>query len=273
MKFKSIKEADLYNKKVLVRVDLNVPFENGTVTESSRIDRILPTINQILKNNGIPILISHFGRPNGKYNKSMSLEKLVPYLSKALNRKVVFSSEITGPKVLKLAENLGRNSVLLIENIRFDPGEEKNDKDFVNKLSKLGEVFCNDAFSVAHRNHASITGITSVLPSYAGLLMLEELNSLDRVLTTPIRPVTAVIGGSKISTKLGLLNNLIKKVDKIIIGGGMANTFLYAKGYNIGTSIYEKDLKYISQNILCNAIKNNCEIKKANLCSQSIAFQ
>ena len=260
MIYNTFNEIELNNKRVLVRVDLNVPFENGKVSDNSRIDRIIPTIKRIQEHNAQPILLSHFGRPKGKFDSKLSLLKVVPYLASRLNQEVVFSHDIVGPSVL---ENLGRtkgNKIFLLENIRFEPGEENNDKEFATELAKIGEVFCNDAFSVSHRAHASTVGLPGILPSFAGLLMTEELLALESVLTKPKKPVTAVIGGAKVSTKLTLLKNLIKKVDKIIIGGGMANTFLYAKGFSIGKSLCEKNLKEQAIDILNKASEQNCEI-------------
>ena len=261
MNFNTLNEVELNEKRVLVRVDLNLPFENGIVSDSSRIDRTIPTIRKILERNAQPILISHFGRPKGKFKPELSLQKVVPYLSSRLKQEVVFSHDIIGPRVLQTLDRTKGKKIFLLENIRFEPGEENNDKEFVAELAKLGEMFCNDAFSVCHRAHASTVGLPTLLPSFAGSLLIEEILALESALIRPIRPVTAVIGGSKVSSKIALLNNLIEKVDKIIIGGAMANTFLYAKGLCVGKSLCEKNLKETAINILNRASAQNCEIQ------------
>ena len=260
MPLRTLNDYQLSNKRVLIRVDLNVPLENGIISDSSRIERAIPTIKEILKNGGKPILMSHFGRPKGPNNSSLSMEFLIPYLSKYLGCKVKFSKKILGPETLDYSKNLGKNEVLLLENTRFYPQEEENELKFSEALSKLGDIFCNDAFSAAHRAHASTVGVARFIPNCIGLLMSEELSALERVLGKPKRPLVAIVGGAKVSTKLELLANLIHKVDHLIIGGGMANTFLYALGNSIGLSLCEKALKDTAVNILKEAKTTGCNI-------------
>ncbi len=261
MPLKTLKNYDINNKKILLRVDLNVPMSNGKISDLSRIKSILPTIKSIQSLGGITILISHFGRPGGLYKKDLSLKPIVPALEKLLNFSVNFSSELIGDNVLRVIKSLKCRDILLLENLRFHPDEEKNGELFSIELSKLGDIYCNDAFSAAHRAHASTVGVAKLLPNCVGNLMKKEIETLENVLKKPIKPITAVVGGAKVSTKLDLLLNLIKKVDNLIIGGGMANTFLFSQGINIGNSLCEKNLKETALTVLDEAKKYNCKIQ------------
>jgi phosphoglycerate kinase len=253
MSWKTLDQIDLNGKRVLTRVDINVPVEDGKVTDTTRIDRIVPTIKDILAKGGKPILMAHFGRPKGKVVPEMSLKVTVPALESALGQKVTFADESTGKSNAEYVAEMRDGDVLLLENMRFNPGEETNDPAFINALASLGDVFCNDAFSAAHRAHASTTGLATRLPSCVGRLMQTELHALEKALSKPEHPVVAVIGGAKVSTKLDLLGNLISKMDQIIIGGGMANTFLAADGYDVGKSLCEHDLAGTAREISSSA--------------------
>lgn len=258
MGWKSLDEMALNGKTVLTRVDINVPVDNGKVTDTTRLDRIKPTIDAILAEGGKPMLIAHFGRPKGKVVDEMSLRHVVPALATALGHSVRFIETLDG------AENLTAEAqaaqVLLLENIRFHPGEEANDPSFAQRLAGLGDVYCNDAFSAAHRAHASTEGVAHHMPSCAGRLMQAELSALEAALGTPKRPVLAVVGGAKVSTKLDLLGNLVSRVDKLVIGGGMANTFLAAQGLTVGTSLCEHEMADTARDIMSKAGAAGCEI-------------
>jgi phosphoglycerate kinase len=258
--FKTIDSERVSGKRVLVRVDLNVPMKNGTVTDSTRIERAAPTLKELADKGAKVIVLSHFGRPDGKRVPEMSLQALVEPLSKAIGKPVAFAEDCIGPQAEAAVKAMKAGDVLLLENLRFHKEEEKNDKGFIDQLSTLGDVYVNDAFSAAHRAHASTEGIAHRLPALAGRLMQEELEALDKALGRPKRPVCAVVGGAKISTKLDLLGNLVGKVDKLIIGGGMANTFLLAQGIKIGKSLAEKDLGKTALEILDKAKAANCEV-------------
>ena len=240
--FKTIDSIDVAGKRVLVRVDLNVPMKNGKVTDATRIERAAPTLSELAAKGAKVIVLSHFGRPDGKRVPEMSLKPLVEPLSKALGKPVAFAEDCIGPLAEEAVRTLKPGEVLLLENLRFHKEEEKNDAGFIDKLSVLGDAYVNDAFSAAHRAHASTEGLANRLPAAAGRLMQAELEALDKALGNPKRPVCAVVGGAKVSTKLDLLGNLVGKVGKLIIGGGMANTFLQAQGINVGKSLSEKDL-------------------------------
>jgi phosphoglycerate kinase len=258
--FKTIDSVDVSGKRVLVRVDLNVPMKNGKVTDATRIERAAPTLAELADKGARVIVLSHFGRPDGKRVVEMSLRPLVEPLSQALGRPVAFAEDCIGPLAEEAVRALKPGEVLLLENLRFHKEEEKNDKGFIDKLSVLGDVYVNDAFSAAHRAHASTEGLANRLPAAAGRLMQAELEALDKALGNPKRPVCAVVGGAKVSTKLDLLGNLVGKVGKLIIGGGMANTFLQAKGVKIGKSLAEKDLADTAREIMAKAKAANCEI-------------
>lgn len=247
MNFKTLRDLDLKNKTVILRADLNVPSKDGQVTDTTRIDRLKPTIDYLKGQNAKIVVMSHFGRPKGEENPEFSLAFLAPALSKQWDTPVGFGQD-------------SNEDITLIENLRFNAGEEKNNEDFAKQLATLGDVFVNDAFSTAHRAHASTEAITRFLPSAAGLLMEAELNALNDALENPQQPVMAIVGGSKISTKLSVLNNLIKKVDYLVLGGGMANTFLLAQGHQIGQSLCEKDMIEEAQNISKAAKDAGCEI-------------
>ncbi|PFG63588.1 phosphoglycerate kinase [Thioclava sp. ES.031] len=260
MAWKTLDEVDLDGKVVLVRVDINVPVENGKVTDATRIEKIVPTVTDILSKGGKPVLLAHFGRPKGQVVPEMSLEPLVPALEKALGFPVKFAKDCVGGPAKEAVGALQKGEVLLLENTRFHAGEEKNDPMLAAEMGALGEVYVNDAFSAAHRAHASTEGIAKILPAAAGRLMEAELKALDAALGDPERPVTAVVGGAKVSTKLDLLGNLVAKVDHLIIGGGMANTFLVAQGIDVGKSLAERDMAGTAQEIMEKAKHAGCKI-------------
>ena len=248
-------------KRVLVRVDLNVPMQGEIVTDTNRITKILPTLKRLSAANAKVIVLSHFGRPKGEYQSNMSLNKVLPALRDALNGyNVSFASNCIGKIARANIDRMNEGDILILENVRFHSGEEVNDPSFASELAKLGDAFVNDAFSASHRAHASVTSLARLLPSYAGLLLQLELESLTSALNEPQRPVGAIVGGAKVSTKLELLNNLVKKVDFLIIGGGMANTFLFARGLNIGKSLAEKELAETAREIENIALKSKCKI-------------
>ena len=261
---KTLNDYELKSKKVLVRADLNVPMDKGKISDTSRIERLVPTIRKIFKSGGKPILLSHFGRPNGSYDEALSLKPLIPIMNKVLGFPVKFSEDVIGAEALESANTLEHGEVLLMENTRFYPQEEANELSFSKSLSELGDIFCNDAFSASHRAHASTVGVAQFLPNCMGLLMQEELTTLKTVLTNPEKPVVAVVGGAKVSSKLDLLINLIHKVDHLVIGGGMANTFLYAQGNTVGKSLCEKSMKETALKILKDADEGGCHIHTPN---------
>ncbi len=260
MAWKTLDDIDLGGKVVLTRVDINVPVEDGRVTDATRIERIVPTVRDILAKGGKPVLLAHFDRPKGKVVPEMSLRVVLPTLSEHLGVPVEFADDCVGPVAAKAVASLPEGSVLLLENTRFHKGEEANDPDFAQALADLGDIYCNDAFSAAHRAHASTEGIAHLLPSCAGRQMQAELSALEKALETPERPLVAVVGGAKVSTKLELLGNLISKVDAIVIGGGMANTFLAAQGIDVGKSLCEHAMTETAQAIMEKAAEANCEI-------------
>jgi phosphoglycerate kinase len=259
-KFKTIDAINVSGKRVLVRVDLNVPMKNGKVTGATRIERVAPTIAELAAKGAKVVVLSHFGRPDGKPVAEMSLRPLVEPLAAALGKPVAFAEDCIGPLAEAAVLALKPGDVLLLENLRFHKEEEKNDSAFVDKLSVLGEIYVNDAFSTAHRAHASTEGIANRLPAVAGRLMQAELEALEKALGTPKRPVCAVVGGAKVSSKLELLGHLVAKVDRLIIGGGMANTFLHAQGVNVGKSLCEKDLAATALEILEKAKQAKCVV-------------
>ncbi|MTH64646.1 phosphoglycerate kinase [Paracoccus shanxieyensis] len=258
--FNTIDDMDLDGKVVLTRVDLNVPVDAGQVTDATRIEKIMPTIRDIQEKGGIPVLLAHFDRPKGKRVDSMSLKVVIPALEAALGQPVKFAEEAIGGPAKRAVADLAKGDVLLLENTRFYPGEEENDPTFAASLAALGQVYVNDAFSAAHRAHASTEGIARLLPAAAGRLMEAELKALDAALGAPQRPVAAVVGGAKVSTKLDLLGNLITKVDHLVIGGGMANTFLVAQGIEVGKSLAERDMADTAREILAKAQDSGCTI-------------
>ena len=261
MAWKTLDDMDLAGKVVLVRVDVNVPMENGRVTDATRIEKIVPTVTDILARGGKPVLLAHFGRPKGQIVDAMSLRHILPALQAALpGHKVLFAADCIGALAKTAVSALRPGEVLLLENTRFHPGEEKNDPTLAAAMAALGDVYVNDAFSAAHRAHASTEAIARLLPHAAGRLMGEELRALDAALGSPQRPVVAVVGGAKVSTKLDLLGNLVTKVDHLVIGGGMANTFLVARGTEVGTSLAERDMAATALEIVAKARAAGCTI-------------
>ncbi|MFP4043958.1 MAG: phosphoglycerate kinase [Rhodosalinus sp.] len=260
MDWKTLDDMELGGRRVLLRVDINVPVQDGRVTDATRIERIAPTVQDILDRGGRPILLAHFDRPKGRRVPEMSLEPLVPALQAAFGARVHFAPDCTGPAAEAAAAALPEGAVLLLENTRFEPGEESNDPELARGFARLGEVYCNDAFSAAHRAHASTEGIAHLLPACAGRLMQAELRALERALGDPDRPVMAVVGGAKVSTKIDLLRNLVEQMDMLVIGGGMANTFLYAAGFGIGRSLAERDLEQTARAIAARATETGCEL-------------
>ena len=256
MGWKTLDDIALSGKRVLVRVDINVPMENGRVTDASRIERITPTIADIRAAGSCPILLAHFGRPKGKVVPEMSLRQLVPALTDTFGAPVTFVERPSR----EFIDAQPMDAIVLVENTRFSAMEEANDPEMATFLATLGDIFCNDAFSAAHRAHASTTGVAALLPSCAGRLMQQELGALEAALGAPKRPVVAVVGGAKVSTKLDLLLNLIEKVDHLVIGGGMANTFLAAQGIDVGKSLCEHDLADTARAIMDKAASTGCEI-------------
>lgn len=260
MGWNTLEDMDLAGRRVLVRVDINVPVENGTVTDATRIRRLAPTIHDILAAGGRPVLLAHFGRPGGRRLADMSLQPLVPALEHAFGVPVMFCADCRGPAAAAALGALAEGSVLLLENTRFHSGEEVNDPTLAAGMAALGDIYCNDAFSVAHRAHASTTGVAHLLPACAGRLMQAELTALQAALGDPERPLAAVVGGAKVSTKLALLGNLVDKVDTLVIGGGMANTFLAAQGIDVGKSLCEYQMTATAADILARADKSGCAI-------------
>jgi phosphoglycerate kinase len=262
----NLKELGISGKKVLLRADLNVPIKHGKVSETSRIKGILPTLKELVKENAKIVIISHFGRPGGKYDSNYSLSPIVDNVAEELSSflgkeiSIKFGVDCVGTSAKNAVSELQDGEIIILENLRFHEGEKSNDSDFVNALAELADFYVNDAFSCCHREHASIYGITKKLPSFAGRLLEKEISSLNTALEAPQRPLVAIVGGSKISTKIQVLNSLVTKADYLFIGGGMANTFLYAKGVDIGKSLCEKDLKSEALKIIENASKHNCEI-------------
>jgi phosphoglycerate kinase len=259
MSFRSLDDADVKGKRVLVRVDLNVPMHDGEVADVSRIERNAPTITEIADRGGKVVLLSHYGRPKGPDPKE-SLKPVVAAVGRIIKRPIAFAEDCVGPLAEKAVAAMKPGEILCLENTRFHKGEEKNDAAFAAQLAQLGDLYVDDAFSVAHRAHASVEAIAHLLPAFAGRAMQEELEALDKALHSPDRPVAAIVGGAKISTKLDLLGNLITKVETLIIGGGMANTFLAAQGKPVGKSLCENDLFPTARDILAKAKSLNREI-------------
>lgn len=260
MAWKTLDQLELSGKIVLVRVDLNVPLDAGRVTDATRIERIVPTLRDILGAGGKPILLAHFGRPKGQRIAEMSLSQIVGACEAAMGVPVRFAEDCVGDVAKSAVAALDAGEVLLLENTRYHAGEEKNDPALAAAMAELGDVYVNDAFSAAHRAHASTEGIAQHLPAAAGRLMEAELKALEAALGEPKRPVVAVVGGAKVSTKLDLLGNLVRKVDMLVIGGGMANTFLVAQGANVGKSLAEHDMADTAREILAKAEEAACEI-------------
>lgn len=260
MDFNTIKDIDVSGKRVLLRADLNVPAQRGKVTDTTRIDRLKPTIDYLRKAGAKVLILSHFGRPEGEQNPEMSLAFLVGTLEECWGCNVRFTTDCIGERAQVMADSLENGDVAVLENVRFHKGEKANDSAFVAELAKIGDIYVNDAFSAAHRSHASTEGLANLLPSAAGLSMARELEALDAALGNPKKPVVAITGGSKISTKLSVLYNLVEKVDYLILGGAMANTFIYAKGGDVGASMCENDMKDEANKVLAHAADKNCKI-------------
>ncbi|MFL5322757.1 MAG: phosphoglycerate kinase [Microvirga sp.] len=259
MSVRTLDGADLKGKRVLVRVDLNVPMENGRVADRTRLERVIPTIQEIADKGGKVVLLSHFGRPKGRDPKQ-SLKPIAAALSDVLGRPVAFAEDCIGEAAAKAVASMKEGDILLLENTRFNAGEEKNDSGFAKALATLGDVYVNDAFSAAHRAHASTEGLAHLLPAYAGRAMQGELDALAKGLEAPARPLVAVVGGAKVSTKIDLLENLVARVDALVIGGGMANTFLQAIDIGVGRSLAERDLGATARRIMDKARETNCAI-------------
>ena len=257
---RSIDTADVADKRVLVRADLNVPVRDGAVSDATRLARLVPGLVQLADRRAKIILVSHFGRPKGKRVAEMSLRTITEKLAVLVGRPVSFAEDCVGPDAEKAVAELVPGEILVLENLRFHPGEEENDAGFARELASLAEIYVNDAFSAAHRAHASTDGVARLLPRYAGPLMLEEITALRSALDQPDRPTAAIVGGAKVSTKIPVLTNMVSKVDKLIIGGGMANTFLLAQGVAIGNSLSESDFSSTAIEIVANARASGCEI-------------
>ena len=251
---------DLKGKIVYLRADLNLPVINGKVTDTTRIKSILPTIKELRKKKCKIVILSHFGRPKGSFNKKMSLKHIIPKVEKVTKSKIHFSKDHFGKNFENLLKKIPDGSIVVMENTRFHKGEERNFKYFAKDLAKNCDFFVNDAFSVAHRSHASVTGLTDYVPSYSGRSLEKEVITIGKFLSSKNKRKIAIIGGSKISTKINLINNLLKSVNAIVIGGAMANTFLLAQGRKIGKSLNEKSMVKIAKKILSNASKNKCKI-------------
>ncbi|MCG0994922.1 phosphoglycerate kinase [Acetobacter indonesiensis] len=258
--FNTLDKLDPRGKRILLRVDLNVPTKDGAISDLTRIERVVPTIRELADKGGRVIVLSHFDRPKGKVVPGMSLQPIATALATALGKPVSFAHDCIGPDAEAAAASLQDGEVLLLENTRFQPGEETNAPDLSAALAKLGDVYVNDAFSAAHRAHASTAGVADHLPAYAGRLMEAELAALDAALENPERPVGAIVGGAKVSTKLELLENMLEKVDVLAVGGAMANTFLAAKGYKVGKSLKEEDMLDTARQIMAQAKAKNCEL-------------
>ena len=259
--FKTLDDlGDIKGKRVLVRVDLNVPVADGKVTDTTRIERVAPTILELSDKGAKVILLAHFGRPKGGPDPEFSLKIVAPAVEAVLDRRVHVADDCIGDGAASAVSGLEAGGILLLENTRFHKGEEKNEPDFVKALAANGDIYVNDAFSAAHRAHASTEGLAHLLPAYAGRTMQAELEALEKGLGKPARPVVAIVGGAKVSTKIDLLQNLVKKVDALVIGGGMANTFLAAQGINVGKSLCEHDLADTARAILAEAKSSGCDI-------------
>jgi phosphoglycerate kinase len=256
---RTLDDADVQGKRVLLRVDLNVPMEDGKVGDVTRIERVIPTIREVADGGGRAVLLSHLGRPKGPDPK-LTLRPVAAALARVIGRPVVFADDCIGDRAAAAVDAMKPGDILCLENTRFHPGEETNDPAFVAALAAQGDIWVNDAFSAAHRAHASTEGLGHVLPGYAGRAMQAEIEALTSALEKPDHPVAAVVGGAKVSTKLELLNNLLAKVDTLIIGGGMANTFLAARGKDVGKSLAEHGLAAMARDILANAAARGCDI-------------
>lgn len=261
MGLKTVKDFDFKGKKALVRVDFNVPLKNGVITDDTRIQAALPTLEYILGQEGASLLLmSHLGRPKGKPSQEFSLKPVADHLAKLMGRRVIMATDTVGPGATEAAANLKGGEILVLENTRFQDEEEKNDPGFSEKLAKLGDVYVNDAFGTAHRAHASTEGITKYLPSCAGFLIEKECRFFDSIMENPEKPFVAIIGGAKVSSKIGVLESLLPKCTSLIIGGGMAYTFLKVQGHGIGKSLFEEDYAKTAESLLKKAAEAGVEI-------------
>ncbi|MGB9813649.1 MAG: phosphoglycerate kinase [Thermovenabulum sp.] len=261
MNKKTVKDFDVKGKRVFVRVDFNVPLDDeGNITDDTRIKAALPTITYLIENEAKVILASHLGRPKGKFNPKYSLAPVAKRLSELLNKEVIFANDCIGPQVEELVNKMNPKDVLLLENLRFYAQEEENDREFAKKLANLADIYINDAFGTAHRAHASTAGIAEYLPSGAGFLMQKEIEIMGKALENPERPFVAVLGGAKVSDKIGVITNLLNKVDSLLIGGGMAFTFLKAKGYEIGKSLLEEDKIELARSLMKEAEEKGVDL-------------
>jgi phosphoglycerate kinase len=260
MTFRTLDDADVTSKRVLLRVDLNVPVADGVVTDATRIERVADTILELANKGAKVILLAHFGRPKGEPSAEFSLHQVVKALEQHLDRPVAFAEDCIGEKAAAAVNAMKDGDILLFENTRFHKGEEKNDPEFAKALAANGDLYVNDAFSAAHRAHASTEGLAHLLPAYAGRAMQAELEALEKGLGNPARPVVAIVGGAKVSSKIDLLMNLVEKVDALVIGGGMANTFLAAQGLGVGKSLCEHDLADTARQIIAKADAAKCAI-------------
>ena len=260
MTFRTLDGLDVTGKRVLLRADLNVPVRDGRITDLTRIERLSPTIRELSSNGAKVIVCSHFERPKGKRVPAMSLKPVATALGEVLGQRVRFAEDCVGLPAQQSVERMAKGDVLVLENTRFHPGEEANDPGFARKLASLADLYVNDAFSAAHRAHASTEGVAHLLPSYAGRLMQAELEALHAALDHPERPVAAIVGGAKVSTKLELLGNLVGRVDLLVIGGAMANTFLAAQGIGVGKSLQEAEMHDTARDILARAKQSGCDV-------------
>lgn len=258
--FLTLDDVEVAGKSVLVRADLNLPTQKGVVTDTTRVERLVPTVKELVRKGAKIILMSHFGRPKGQRREEESLENLLPTLSKIFGQSVLFANDCVGVEAEEEANKLQPGQILLLENLRFHGEEEANDNTFAKNLASLGDIYVNDAFSCSHRAHSSVVAITQFLPSIAGRGMQAELEALSQVMGQPKHPLMGIVAGSKISTKLDLLKNLVQKVDKLVVGGGMANTFLLALGYPIGQSICEAEMVDVARVILKDAKASSCDV-------------
>jgi len=260
-KLKALDENfNLTNKRIILRIDLNVPIQAGKVTDESRIKKVIPIIKELTNRKAKIILISHLGRPKGKIDEKLSLRPVTPILKNLLNSEVYFSEENYGPNVIDKSKKIKSGEVLLLENIRFNKEEETNDEAFAKELSKVGDIYVNEAFSCSHRAHASVCEITRHIDSYAGKLLIDEVKAINMLKNKAEKPVSCIIGGSKISTKIGILTNLAKQMQTIVIVGAMANNFIKYKGYNIGKSLFEKNQENLLKDIIKKCETNNCKL-------------
>jgi len=254
------KKLNLTDKRIILRVDLNVPIQEGKVIDKSRINKVIPIIKEFANKKAKVILISHLGRPKGKINEKLSLKPIAPILQNLLNSKVYFSNESYGPAVIEKSNKIKSGEILLLENIRFNKEEEENERNFAKELSKIGDIYVNEAFSCSHRAHSSVCEITKYIDSYAGKLLSQEVSLINMLINKAEKPVSCIIGGSKISTKIGILTNLVKKMQNIVIVGAMANNFIKYNGYKIGKSLFEKNQEDLLKDIIKKCEDNNCKL-------------